>query len=134
MSTRRSEPSVTNAKTNKRKHDKSETSKTEQSQCTVGKTEALYRNNNNNVVSESNTVNCELRYRLRSLSGNLPKEKQPKEKLTSNKKNVMAKSDDFLEISSDFVVIDATQSRFKENFDNVVPIQRRYAIDFPVKS
>lgn len=108
----------------KRNKRKRETSKTDmQSQCAA----------DNKIVSQTNTDNCELRCRLRSQSGTLSKGKQPNEKLLSNKENFNSKSDNFLENSSDFTFCHATQSRSKENVDKNVPIQKRYAIDLPVK-
>lgn len=110
-------------KWNKRKRETDKTSKTDMhSQCAA----------DDKIVLESNTDNCELRCRLRYQSGTLSKETQPNKKLSSNEENSKTKSDHFLEISSDFTVCHATQSRSEENADTNVPIQRRYAIDFSV--
>lgn len=107
----RSEKSAKNAKTNKRKRDEEEILKAD---CAPNKTEAFIGDNTNKIVSKSNTVNCELRCRLRSQTGILSKEKQPTKKVSLNEENSKTES--------------------AENVEENVPIQKRYAIDSLVKS
>lgn len=128
-----SEQPVTIARTNKRKRDENEPSTTDmQTQRAADKTEALYRNSNNKIVSKSNTVNCcELRCKLRSQSGTLSKEKEPIKKLSSNEENFKTKSNGFSELSSDVADCHITQSYSKkETVDVDVPSQRWYVIVF----
>lgn len=126
-----SEKHITIAKTNKRKRDEDNISKNDiQSQCAAVKTEALYRNNNNQTVPESKTVNREVRRKVMSQSETLSKERQSIEKVSSNKHNCRSKSKDSLDTSSDFAVIHAMQSHSeKETVDADVPSQRGYVID-----